>query len=85
MGINTIELAQQLIRCESVTPTNAGVMELLCHTLEPLGVHCDRQLFHEEGTEPVDNLYASVGNGGRNLCFAGLSGSRIKIAFAQRG
>lgn len=68
---DTIALAQALIRCPSVTPTTAGVFDVLEAALAPLGFTTHRVTFEEAGTEPVDNLYACLGDAGPNLCFAG--------------
>ena len=69
--LDPVALAQALIRCPSVTPIDAGALDVLQDALEGLGFRCRRMVFEEDGTEPVDNLYARLGNGGRNLCFAG--------------
>lgn len=66
MPVDPIALAQALIRRPSVTPIDAGCMEMLETTLEPLGFRCRRMRFGE-----VENLYARRGAAGRNLCFAG--------------
>lgn len=65
------ELAQALIRCPSVTPTEAGVFDLLESVLQPLGFTTHRVTFEEIGHDPVENLYARIGTAGPNLCFAG--------------
>lgn len=69
--INPITFAQELIRCPSVTPEEGGALDLLQTTLESLGFRVWRQVFEEEGTAPVDNLYARLGTAKPNLCFAG--------------
>jgi succinyl-diaminopimelate desuccinylase len=62
-----LPLAQNLIRCPSVTPTDAGALEVLSKALADLGFALHRQRFEE-----VDNLYAVLRGGpGPNLCFAG--------------
>jgi len=66
-----IELAQALIRCQSVTPVDAGALDVLERALAPAGFRCHRLVFTEEGTLPVDNLYARFGDGIPHLCFAG--------------
>lgn len=71
MTTDVVALAQALIRCESVTPTDAGALGLLEAALKPLGFTCHRLRFEEEGTAPVDNLYARLGSEGPNFCFAG--------------
>jgi len=66
-----VTLARGLIRCPSVTPVDAGALDLLEGTLAPAGFRCHRLLFSEEGTPDVDNLYARIGTGKPHLCFAG--------------
>lgn len=66
-----VELARNLIRCASVTPLEAGALDLLERTLAPAGFECRRLVFSEEGTPTVDNLYARIGEGLPHLCFAG--------------
>ena len=69
--IDAISLAQNLIRCPSVTPKDAGALDVLERALAPLGFHCQRLRFEEEGTAGVDNLYARLGTTQPNLGFAG--------------
>ena len=69
--INELELAQRLIRCPSVTPADNGALGVLEDALASLGFEPRRLPFSEPGTPDVDNLYARLGNGGTNFCFAG--------------
>ena len=71
--IDVIELTRALVRCESVTPREAGALDLLECTLVPLGFRCERMDFTQAGTDDVANLYARLGKGGRHFCFAGHS------------
>lgn len=71
MASDSVKLSQDLIRCPSVTPIDAGALDVLQSFLEPLGFTCHRLPFVEDGTEPVDNLYARIGTAAPNLCFAG--------------
>jgi len=61
-----IPLAQALMRRPSVTPDEAGVMDLAQRTLEELGFRAKRYKFGL-----VDNLYARFGDARPNFCFAG--------------
>ncbi len=61
-----VELARALIRCPSVTPADAGALDVLQAALEKLGFVCTRLPF-----EDIDNLYAQTGSGAPHLCFAG--------------
>ena len=69
--VDPVELAAALIRRPSVTPADAGALDVLQDALERLGFVCHRLPFAEEGAEEVDNLYARRGTRGRNFCFAG--------------
>jgi succinyl-diaminopimelate desuccinylase len=66
MTLDPIALAQALIRRPSVTPADAGAMDVLQQALEGAGFKCRRMKFGE-----IENLYARRGDAGPNLCFAG--------------
>lgn len=66
-----VALTQALIRCESVTPEDAGALGVLEEALAPSGFSCVRMPFSEPGTPDVDNLFARIGAKGPHLCFAG--------------
>ena len=70
-ALDPVELTRSLIRCPSVTPAEAGALDLLEGALAPLGFACHRLVFSEAGTADVDNLYARLGAAGPNFCFAG--------------
>lgn len=61
-----VALAAELIRCPSITPQDAGALDVLEARLAALGFRCTRLKFGE-----VDNLYARLGSGSPHLCFAG--------------
>ena len=61
-----LDLAQQLIGRNSVTPVDAGCIDLLIARLEPLGFECEK--ISRGG---VDNLYARRGTASPVVCFAG--------------
>jgi len=69
--IDPLALAERLIRCPSVTPDDAGALDVLQEELEAVGFTCTRLPFAEEGTATVDNLYARIGTAAPNFCFAG--------------
>ena len=71
--LDAVELAQALIRCESVTPVEGGALSALEGWLAPLGFACERMPFADDGTPDVDNLFARAGspNAGLHICFAG--------------
>ncbi len=64
--VDPVELAQRLIRRPSVTPADAGAMDVLQQALEALGFRCQRMRFGE-----IENIYARRGARGPNLCFGG--------------
>lgn len=61
-----IPLAQALMRCASVTPIEAGAMDVAEQALAKLGFRTRRMKFGA-----VDNLYARLGDTQPNFCFAG--------------
>jgi succinyl-diaminopimelate desuccinylase len=66
----TLALARQLIALPSVTPTDAGCLELIAERLAPLGFTLERM----DSTGPtglVRNLWARRGHVGPLVCFAG--------------
>ncbi len=69
--IDPVKLAQELIRCPSITPKDAGVMEVLTAHLKSLGFQCHLVTFSDAPGEPTQNLYARLGTAQPNLCFAG--------------
>jgi succinyl-diaminopimelate desuccinylase len=71
MSIDPTKLAQDLIRCPSVTPADAGALAVLELALTPLGFACHRLRFEEPDAPAVENLYARAGTQGPNFCFAG--------------
>lgn len=71
MPINAVEFAAELIKCPSVTPRDAGALDVLEKALTELGFSCTRLPFEEEGTARVDNLFAQYGSGAPHFCFAG--------------
>ena len=71
VSIDPIELTKSLISHPSVTPKDAGVLQELQNNLEKIGFQCTRYVFEEKGTDSVDNLFASYGDGSPHLCFGG--------------
>ena len=63
--------AQELMRCRSVTPEEAGALRYLGVQLSAAGFTCHRLPFSEQGTPDVENLYARIGTGSPHICFAG--------------
>jgi succinyl-diaminopimelate desuccinylase len=71
--LDAVALTQALIRCPSVTPADAGALAVLEAALKPLGFVCHRLRFEQDGTPPIDNLYARLGTSAPHFCFAGHS------------
>ncbi|MSO93288.1 MAG: succinyl-diaminopimelate desuccinylase [Rhodospirillales bacterium] len=69
--LDPIELSRRLIRCPSVTPRDAGALDVLQEFLSRHGFVCHRLPFSGDGEERVDNLYARLGGARPNFCFAG--------------
>ncbi len=70
-GPTALEVLQALLRCPSVTPAEAGALDVLQSLLEPAGFAVHRLTFSEPGTPDVANLYARIGTEAPNLVFAG--------------
>lgn len=70
-SIEPVALAQALIRRPSVTPADAGALDVLREALDSLGFECHVMTFSEPGADDVTNLYARLGTGAPNFCFAG--------------
>ncbi|HVO16034.1 MAG TPA: succinyl-diaminopimelate desuccinylase [Alphaproteobacteria bacterium] len=68
--IDPVDLARALILCPSVTPRDAGALDVLEKALDPLGFKCHRLPFGG-GEARVDNLYARLGSAAPHFCFAG--------------
>ena len=66
MSDSTLELARQLIARRSVTPQDAGCLDIVAARLAPLGFRCERI-----SANGVDNLWARRGERAPLICFAG--------------
>ncbi len=66
MQINGLKLAKELIRRPSITPKDAGAINVLAKNLRSLGFNCKIINFKN-----VKNLYAKLGKSSPNFCFAG--------------
>ena len=64
--MSVLALAETLIARPSVTPDDAGCLDLICQRLAPLGFVFER--FDNNG---VSNLWARLGTEGKLICFAG--------------
>ena len=66
MKISELKLAKDLIRKPSITPNDAGAINLLAKNLRSIGFNCKIINFKN-----VKNLYAKLGKSSPNFCFAG--------------
>lgn len=66
-----VSLSRDLIRCPSITPADAGALDVVARELKTAGFETHRLRFTEPGTPDVDNLFAKIGAGAPHLVFAG--------------
>ncbi len=66
MIINELKLAKELIRKPSITPKDAGAINVLAKNLRSLGFACQIINFKN-----IKNLYAKLGKSYPNFCYAG--------------
>ncbi len=77
MTVDALAIAQDLLRCPSVTPADAGALDGLQRLLDAHGFATHRVTFAEPDGDAgpslpaVDNLYARIGTGAPYLLFAG--------------
>jgi succinyl-diaminopimelate desuccinylase len=71
MANDALSIAQDLLRCPSVTPADAGALGVLETRLKDAGFDVHRVTFSEPGTPDIDNLYARIGSGAPHIAFAG--------------
>ena len=66
MPINELKLAKELNRKPSITPKDAGAINLLAKNLRSIGFKCQIINFKN-----IKNLYAKLGKSKPNFCYAG--------------
>ncbi len=71
MNADPIAIAQELLRCPSVTPAEGGALRYLETLLKGAGFTVHRMTFSEPGTADIENLYARIGTSAPNIVFAG--------------
>ena len=71
LNFDPISLTQALVKCPSVTPEDAGALDIVQEHLNHLGFECIRLPFSDENSYDVDNLFATIGSNGKHLAFAG--------------
>jgi succinyl-diaminopimelate desuccinylase len=68
---DAVEIAQQLIRCPSVTPAEGGALDALGTILAAAGYEVHRVPFSDMNTPDIDNMFAKIGSGAPHFVFAG--------------
>jgi len=71
MTIDPVDLACRLIACPSVTPREAGALDVLGAALERIGFTVHRMTNGGPPDGPVENLFATRGSGSPHFAFAG--------------
>lgn len=61
-----VKLSQDLIRCPSVTPEDAGAQKVMIDALAPLGFTHETLQY-----EDITNFFARIGSKGPHFCYAG--------------
>lgn len=69
--IDPVELTRALIRCKSVTPADDGALDIVANTLKESGFTIHELPFDGDGSYPVRNIFARIGNEAPHLCFLG--------------
>ncbi|WMS43611.1 succinyl-diaminopimelate desuccinylase [Acuticoccus sp. MNP-M23] len=69
--VDPVALAKDLIRVNSVTPAGPACFDIVETVLAGAGFTVERVFFDEDGSGPVENLFATAGDGNRHLAFAG--------------
>jgi len=69
--LDPVTLATDLIACPSVTPRDAGALDVLTTALEAIGFTVETFWSGEAPDGPVRNLYATRGTGHPHIAFAG--------------
>ena len=70
-AIDPIVLAQDLIRCDSITPARGEVFDVLEAALKPLGFEIHRWVMGEPPDGPTENMVAIRNGGSPHFGFAG--------------
>ena len=71
INFDPIALTQALVKCPSVTPKDAGALDVVQGHLASIGFTCTRLPFTDLTSYNVDNLFATIGSQGKHLAFAG--------------
>jgi succinyl-diaminopimelate desuccinylase len=71
MTLDPVDLASRLIACPSITPREAGALDVLTEALEGMGFTVHRMVNGGPPDGPVENLFATRGSGSPHFAFAG--------------
>lgn len=71
--IDPVALTSRLIACPSVTPADAGALDVIAEALEAIGFTVHSFWAGDAPDGPVRNLFAARGQGGPHFAFAGHS------------
>ena len=71
INFDPIILTQALVQCPSITPKDEGALDIVQTHLESIDFNCTRLPFSDKNSYDVDNLFATIGSGGKHLAFAG--------------
>jgi succinyl-diaminopimelate desuccinylase len=65
--INELSFTKELIKIPSVTPIDAGAINLVAKRLKSLGFKCTILNFKDKNTPTIKNLYARLGTSSPNF------------------
>ncbi|MEM6811388.1 MAG: succinyl-diaminopimelate desuccinylase [Pseudomonadota bacterium] len=68
---DVVHLTQKLVQCPSITPEDAGAQDILKNELKKLGFEVFDLPFDGNGSYPVQNFFARLGNSAPHICYAG--------------
>ncbi|MCI5060662.1 MAG: succinyl-diaminopimelate desuccinylase [Alphaproteobacteria bacterium] len=71
MKLDVVTLTQDLVRCPSITPEDAGAQEVLKKPLRDIGFEIFDLPFDGNGSYPVQNFFARLGSSSPHICYAG--------------
>ena len=71
INFDPVSLTKALVQCPSITPKDEGALDIVQNHLISLGFACTRLPFSDRNSYDVDNLFATIGSGGKHLAFAG--------------
>ena len=69
--MDAIQLTSKLITFKSVTPEEDGIFDYITDLLTSNSFKVEVVTFEEPGFAPIKNIYAEIGDGAKNLAFAG--------------